>query len=1098
MTSGVHRNDTFSQINSVNDGSYNSSLSSYYWINNSTTIFALKDALSGTGVSLHTYGKIVELLYPSSFSHSVRSILEYFDGSIHQLNPNLSFSPYVTFYRVNNTLDGLPFVPSQIASAYHFSWAYEHGIYGNGTTIAIVDAYGDPSLLYDINAFDEQMGLPPIKLQIDGSTGNSNNTSWAVETALDVEWAHAMAPGAKILLYLSPNSSSGLEAALSQIVSERLANVISLSWGTPESDIVKSGSMPTFESIYQKAAEENITVVAASGDQGAYDGTSSLQVNFPASSPYVTAVGGTSLYLSSNGYQQQAWGGTLSGTTFGSGGGYSSYFPEPYWQEQMGLKNLTGRGVPDVALDANPETGAEIVVSGLTYNVGGTSLATPMFAAVAALMDQYTGTYLGNVNPLLYHIASNNTLYQRAFIPIISGNNGYYKAHYGWNPVTGLGSPNVSELLNITGFIRNPHGTAVLFSGSEYNYTSISASLSIAQTENNEFGNGTTYYYAGFAGQYGGQLLAGVGESANGFSAIVIANDSSADYMISSTISYSHSFNIMVSYSTSLLFKFSVNGFSLTLPLMFNVTGMLLPSVGVEQINSSGDQFTIPTGIFSNITFPDKIVWNSSLSFTPLSYSGLGPYYGNVNFTISGNNISFGAGINQHSTNANQNATVLYSFSGLSPSDYHFFLSNKTLSTSAIWYEDGHQINSFTLLSPGNYTIKAEADGKTFIRNIVVPALSVHEISIQDGNNFNTSGYVILDHTMKADISFTNNTSLSYYLPPYTANISMSFIGYYSVDKQIGPGSNITVYLRSIPVKLSLFTSFTNLTVSADGNRFDANAGYFQAQVLPGSYNISINGTRISNVTFTQKILPGGIYNMTFILRAKSGYHAISGFVEDKLFGFPIYGAAVSAHSGISYTNDSGFFIIFVDSSTSTNLTFSAYLYNSTSLIYPAASNGTLTVKLSPNSSLSIVTKSQFFFARISIIIPLLFYYYYITWSVNFPNVSFYRILYAPTDNFSDANYVTEPASSSSALIPVGLGHFREYFTILAFSSDGSYIGSSSLAYGSYSGAVPLLINGGIFLLIALYVVFMVRFFTRRGRNKGGKKDIFEDEFRER
>ncbi len=1075
-----------------------SSLSSYYWINSSSTIFALESALYGSGVSVKVYGNVVELVYPSSFSLSVNSIVRDFGHAIFALGKNLSFSPYITYYRVTGDQNGLPFIPSQIASAYHFSWAYQHNIYGNGTTIAIVDAYGDPSLLYDINAFDHLMGLPPARLQIDGSTGNSNNTSWAVETALDVEWAHAMAPGAKILLYLSPNSSSGLEAALSQIVSKRLANVISLSWGTPESDIVNSGAMPTFESIYQKASSENITVVAASGDQGAFDGTSSLQVNFPASSPDVIAVGGTSLYLSSSGYRQQAWGGTLSGTTFGSGGGYSSYFPEPYWQEQTGLNKLTGRGVPDIAFDANPQTGAEIVVSGETYNVGGTSLATPIAAAVFALLDQYTGTYIGNANPLLYHIASNSTLYQKAFMPVTTGNNGYYKASYGWNPVTGLGSPNVSELINITGLIRKPYGTAVLFNGSDYNYTSISSSLTINQPLNSEFGNGTTYYYAGFTGQFGGQLLAGLGESSNGLRAIIVANNSATDYMISSAIQSSLSYRIQVSYTSKMLFSFSINGFSANIPLMFNITGMLSPSIGVEQINSSGDQFTIPGGTFSNITFSGDMIWNSSAGYSSLSYSGLGSAYGNVNFTVNRTEITFGTFGKYHSNDTAKNVTLLYTFNSLSPGSYHFILSNQTLSRTAIWFENGNQINSFAILTPGNYSIKADADGKTFSRDIVVPELSQYNISIHSQYNFNTSGSLIIDHTMMVNANFTDNVTLHYYLPPYSTNVSLSFIGYYSVEKQISPGSNLTVYLKAIPVKFSVFTSFTNISVKANDTNLNEEYGYFVAHLLPGVYKISLNGTEITNTTFSQEIFPGTTYNITFVPRAVHGYRAVSGIVEDKLFDFPISGAMISGESLVSYSNYSGFFILFINSSTSANLTFSALLYNSTSIIYPETANGSVTVKLSPNSSLSIVIKSQYFFARISTILPLLLYYYYITWDVSFPNVSFYRILYSPTDNFSKANYIIEPASSSSALIPVGLGHFKEYFTIIAFSSDGSYIGSSSFVYGSYFGYMPLLVNGGIFLLIALYIVFMIRFFTKRGKNRGGKVDIFEDEFKER
>ncbi|MGD0589160.1 MAG: PKD domain-containing protein, partial [Thermoplasmata archaeon] len=217
------------------------------------------------------------------------------------------------------------------------------------------------------------------------------------------------------------------------------------------------GSYGIFSPLLAFAAAEGISVVAASGDCGASDGTSGLSTNFPASDPDVTGVGGTVLTVDAVGdyLSETAWGGNSSGAVSpgcqnqgGTGGGYSP-FPRPWWQAGM-VRGSTHRGVPDVALDA--ATPALVVAGGGTAAVGGTSLATPIWAGIASIADQYSGHRLGLLNPSLYAIAA-GTNYTHDFHDIESGNNGY-PAVPGWDPVTGLGTPRVASLIvNLVGTI---------------------------------------------------------------------------------------------------------------------------------------------------------------------------------------------------------------------------------------------------------------------------------------------------------------------------------------------------------------------------------------------------------------------------------------------------------------------------------------------------------------------------------------------------------------------------------------------------------------------------------------------------------------------
>src|SRR6266481_3701530 len=278
--------------------------------------------------------------------------------------------------------------PSQIRHAYGFDQLTASGA---NQKIAIVDAYGNKSIQSDLNTFCSQFGLNPTTVQVLGNNSGID-TGWALETALDVEWAHAIAPGATIILSVANSSSSvDLLNAVDAAVNAG-ATVVSMSWGGPE-----FGGMSNYDYHFNRPG---VTFTASSGDSGA-------GVEWPAGSPYVVGVGGTSLYLDSNGNRtsETAWS--------GSGGGISSYSGEP--GSQTGWQTSNRRGVPDVSFLADPNTGVLVYdsVNGGWFIVGGTSASAPQWAALVALANELRvnsgSAPLSSLNSLLYPLAQGST-----------------------------------------------------------------------------------------------------------------------------------------------------------------------------------------------------------------------------------------------------------------------------------------------------------------------------------------------------------------------------------------------------------------------------------------------------------------------------------------------------------------------------------------------------------------------------------------------------------------------------------------------------------------------------------------------------------------
>jgi kumamolisin len=324
----------------------------------------------------------------------------------------------------------------EIAQLYSFPT----GVTGAGQTIGIIELGGGYKPT-DITNYFNSLGLkaPTVtSVSVDNGTNSPTNANSADgEVLLDIEVAGAVAPGANIVVYFTTNTSQGFQDALSTAIHDTANNpsAISISWGAPE-DGWTSQSMQTFDQVAQEGAALGVTITVASGDNGSSDGDTdgADHVDFPASSPHVLACGGTTL-ASSNGSisSETVWNnGSNGGAT---GGGYSAVFAQPSYQSA--ISGQTGRGVPDVAGDADPDTGYNVLVDGEQIVVGGTSAVAPLWAGLVALLNQQLNKRVGFLNPAIYALPEPNN----GFNDITEGNNGSYSAGPGWDATTGLGSP---------------------------------------------------------------------------------------------------------------------------------------------------------------------------------------------------------------------------------------------------------------------------------------------------------------------------------------------------------------------------------------------------------------------------------------------------------------------------------------------------------------------------------------------------------------------------------------------------------------------------------------------------------------------------------
>ena len=342
------------------------------------------------------------------------------------------------------------YTPPELATIYQFPDGD-----GSGQTIAILElggGYDDD----DLQAYFSGLGLPMpsvTSVGVDGaSNGGGNDPQGAdAEVLLDIEVAGAVAPGAAIVVYFAPNTDAGFLDALSQSAhADPTPVAISISWGASENSWTPQ-ARTAMDAALADAAALGVTVTAAAGDDGSSDRVEDRRahVDFPASSPHCLGCGGTTLDAdpaTGTVSSETVWNnGPSQGAT---GGGVSNVFDAPAWQSAVGVPGSGGRGVPDVAAVADPNTGYQVRVDGVDTVIGGTSAVSPLWAGLVARLAQLTGSPFGLLQPLLYGDVTAGEV-APGFRDVTDGDNGIYSAGPGWDATTGLGVPVGADLLTL-------------------------------------------------------------------------------------------------------------------------------------------------------------------------------------------------------------------------------------------------------------------------------------------------------------------------------------------------------------------------------------------------------------------------------------------------------------------------------------------------------------------------------------------------------------------------------------------------------------------------------------------------------------------------
>jgi subtilase family serine protease len=394
-------------------------------------------------------------------------------------NPENSGDAQVKFGCQQTTPAGC-YGPDQIRAAYGIQPLLDKGITGKGRTIVIIDAYAPRNVAEELTTFTTTWGLPKADFELINPFGagydetDVTQASWSSEIALDVEWAHVVAPDAKLRLVVAKTSQDAdIEDALEYVVAHRLGDVVSQSYGEDER-CMDPALLRRQHSTYERGTQRGITFIASSGDQGSAqptcDGNSySLAVSSPASDPLDLAVGGTTLVAdgTTGAYQSESvWNESATFEAAG-GGGFSVLVPKPWYQR--GVVPGRFRGVPDVAYSAAIIPGVlgywdqtpSSVGNGNWYRFGGTSAGSPQWAGITALSAQVAHHSLGLLNDSIYAAARYRSVQDYLFHDITTGTNAFtytdadgnsvtidgYAAKPGWDAATGFGSPKADHLV---------------------------------------------------------------------------------------------------------------------------------------------------------------------------------------------------------------------------------------------------------------------------------------------------------------------------------------------------------------------------------------------------------------------------------------------------------------------------------------------------------------------------------------------------------------------------------------------------------------------------------------------------------------------------
>ncbi len=477
--------------------------------------------------------------------------------------------------------------PANIKAAYNLSGVTQTGA---GQTLGLFELDGYKAS--DVTFYETTFGLPNVPLQnvlVDGYSGAAG--SGAGEVTLDIELQIALAPSAtKVIVYEAPNSSAGVVDTYNKIATDNLAKEISTSWGEAENSATAS-VRSSENTAFQQMSAQGQSIYAAAGDSGANDNGTSLSVDDPASQPYMVGVGGTSLTTASGGgaYSSETTWNNGSAANGAGGGGISTVWSIPSYQSGVvsaaSKGSMTYRNVPDVSLDANPNTGYAIYVGGAWNVYGGTSCAAPLWAAFTALVNQNraaSGTApLGFANPPIYAVAKGSG-YASSFHDIADGStNLFYPAVTGYDDATGWGTFNGANLLAaLSGGATTP---TVPAAPTGLKATAGSASVSLSWTGSS--GAATYTLYRGTAS--GAETLLRSGLTATGYSDTSLANGTTYFYQVSAANSAGES---------------AKSGEASATPTAATTASQLLGNPGFENGSSSPAPWAVSTGVIDNST----------------------------------------------------------------------------------------------------------------------------------------------------------------------------------------------------------------------------------------------------------------------------------------------------------------------------------------------------------------------------------------------------------------------------------------------------------------------------------------------------------------
>lgn len=385
-------------------------------------------------------GRSGEITVPAGVADAVTGVLGLADHP--------AAEPHFRVMETGRLAQTQAYAPQEVAELY----AFPGDVNGNGETVAIIELGGGFTPA-DLTTYWNEMGVSPhpqvTAVGVDGAGNTPDGPDGADgEVMLDIEVVGAVAPGSAIAVYFAPNTTAGFLDAITTAVhdAQRNPSVVSISWGQAED--APGGwtqqDLNAYNQAFQDAAALGVTVTVAAGDDGSNDNVNDGQahVDFPSASPWVLACGGTK--LTSQGttiVSEVTWHEATGGAT---GGGVSRFFALPAYQAGAGVPNQVntnqpGRGVPDVAGDADPQTGYKVRVDGQEMVIGGTSAVAPLYAALIALVNEKLGGKAGFANPKLYAAGAQRD--------IVEGDNGDYTARAGWDACTGLGSPDGAKVL---------------------------------------------------------------------------------------------------------------------------------------------------------------------------------------------------------------------------------------------------------------------------------------------------------------------------------------------------------------------------------------------------------------------------------------------------------------------------------------------------------------------------------------------------------------------------------------------------------------------------------------------------------------------------